>query len=83
MFKNHQHCVKYRNFTYVPGVEYLRKGTVSPEFWANCSKLCGNCALLQNSYTRKLGEITVFYAVRAYLKNLIVFICLFGHFSAL
>ena len=25
-------------------------------------KLCGNCAFLQNSHTRKLGEITVFYA---------------------
>ena len=25
-------------------------------------KLCGNCAFLQNFYTRKLGEITVFDA---------------------
>ena len=26
-------------------------------------KLCGNCAFSQNVYTRKLGEITVFYTV--------------------
>ena len=28
------------------------------------SKLCGNCAFLQNFHTRKLGENTVFYGVR-------------------
>ena len=27
-------------------------------------KLCGNCAFPQNFHTRKLGENTVFYAVR-------------------
>ena len=26
-------------------------------------KLCGNCSFLQNYHTKKLGEITVFYAV--------------------
>ena len=26
-------------------------------------KLCGNCAFLQNFRTRKLGEITIFFAV--------------------
>ena len=26
-------------------------------------KLCGNCAFLQNFHTRKLGEITIFFAV--------------------
>ena len=26
-------------------------------------KLCGNCAFPQNVHTRKVGEITVFYAV--------------------
>ena len=26
-------------------------------------KLCENCAVQQNFHTRKLGEITVFYAV--------------------
>ena len=29
-----------------------------------CPKLCGNCAFLQNFRTRKLGEITVFYAMK-------------------
>ena len=27
-------------------------------------KLCGNCAFPKNFHTRKLGEITVFYAVK-------------------
>ena len=31
--------------------------------WANRPKLCGNCVFLQKFLTRKLGEITVFYAV--------------------
>ena len=31
------------------------------------SKLCGNCAFPQNFHTRKLGEITIFYAVQAFL----------------
>ena len=29
-----------------------------------CPKLCRNCAFLQNFHTWKLGEITVFYAVK-------------------
>ena len=44
-------------------MEIFRKGIVSPEFWANLPKLCLNCAFLQNFYTKKLGEITVFWAV--------------------
>ena len=28
-----------------------------------CTKLCENCAFPQKFHTRKLGEITVFYAV--------------------
>ena len=31
-------------------------------------KLCGNCAFTQNFHTRKLGEITVFYAVNITLS---------------
>ena len=31
------------------------------EFWAILPKHWGNCAFSQNFYTRKLGEITVFY----------------------
>ena len=30
----------------------------------HCPKLCGNCTFPQNFRTRKLGEITVFYAVQ-------------------
>ena len=41
------HCEKYRNFTYFPGVEILRKGS---EFQ-------------QNFHTRNLGEIAVFVTV--------------------
>ena len=43
-------------------MEILWKDTVSAEFWAIHPKLCGNSAFPQNSHTRKLGEITVFYA---------------------
>ena len=32
-------------------------------------KLCGNCAFPQNFHTKKLGEITVFYAVCVELIN--------------
>ena len=44
-------------------MEIFWKGTVSAEFRANRLKLCGNCAFPQNVHTRKLGEITVFFAV--------------------
>ena len=39
------------------GVNYIK-------FRANRPKLCGNCAFPQSFHTRKLGEITAFYAVR-------------------
>ena len=42
-------------------MEILWKGTASVEFRAIRLKLGGNCAIPQNLYTRKLGEITVFY----------------------
>ena len=42
-------------------MEILGKATVSPELPAE--KLCGNCPLLQNFHTSKLGKFTVFYAV--------------------
>ena len=57
------HYVKYRNFTWFPSVEILRKGTISAYFQANRPKLYGNCAFPQNFHTKKLDEITVFYAV--------------------
>ena len=53
----------YRNFTEFPGVEILRKGTVSAEFWVILPKLCGNFAFPQNFHIRKIGEITAFYAI--------------------
>ena len=52
---------KYRNFTKFPGVEILWK--------ANFPKLCGNCFFPQNFGTRKLGEITVFFAVKLEKNN--------------
>ena len=39
------------------------KGTVSPLFRAIRPKLCRNFAFRQNFHSRKLGEITIFYAV--------------------
>ena len=56
------HCEKYRNFTWLPGVEILRKDTVSA-YRANRPKLCGNCAFPQNFRTRKSGEIMVYFPV--------------------
>ena len=56
-------CVKCRTFTGFLGVGILWKRTVSVEFWAIHSKLCGYCAFLQNFQTRKLGEILEFYTV--------------------
>ena len=47
-------------------MKILRKGAVSAEFRTNRPKLYGNCASPQNFYTRKLGETTVFYAVKLY-----------------
>ena len=37
---------------------------ISPNFLANCPKLCGNCTFPQNFHTRRLGEIKVFFAVK-------------------
>ena len=63
----YEHDVKYRNFTEVPGVEILWKGKVSAYFRAIRPKLCGNRAFPQNFHTRKLDEITVFYAAEVFL----------------
>ena len=49
-YRNKMHCVKHQNFTKFLSVEIL---------W----KLCRSCAFFQNFHTRKLGEISVFYAV--------------------
>ena len=46
-------------------MEIFRKGTVFTEFRAINPKLCENCAFPQNFHKRKLGEITVFYAVKS------------------
>ena len=54
---------KYCNSIYFPGVEILLKGTVSKSFWKICPKRCGNCAFSKSLYTRKLGEIKIFFAV--------------------
>ena len=61
--------MKYRNFTKFPGKEILWKGTVSAEFPAIRLKLCRDCVFLQNFYTSKLGEITVFNAVLIILND--------------
>ena len=41
------------------GLEILSKRAVSAEFRAIGPKLCKNCALSQNFYTRKLVEVLV------------------------
>ena len=57
------HCVKYRNFTKFFGAEILWKDTVSAKLRSNPTKFSGNYAFSQNFHTKKLGEITVIYAV--------------------
>ena len=59
------HWAKYRNFRKFSGVKFCGNAQF-PQSLAICPKLCRNCTFLQNFYTRKLGEITVFYAV--YIK---------------
>ena len=44
-------------------METLWKDTVSAYFRGIRTKLCGNCAFPRNFHTRKLGEITIFFAV--------------------
>ena len=44
-------------------MEILWKGTASAEFRAICPELYGNRVFPQNFQTRKLGEVSVFYAV--------------------
>ena len=48
-----------------------------PHSFGRCPKLYGNCAFPQNSHTRKLGKITVFYAVLGFAV-LIFWECLGG-----
>ena len=43
--------------------KFCRKAQFSAYFRAIRPKLCGNCAFPQSFHTRKLGEITVFFAV--------------------
>ena len=54
---------KYCNSIYFPSVDILWKGTVSKSFWKIFPKLCGNCAFSKSLYTRKLGEIKIFFTV--------------------
>ena len=43
--------------------EILWKRTLSTEFQVIRPKPCGNCLFSQNLYNRRLGDITVYYAV--------------------
>ena len=56
---------KRRNFTLFPCVAILCKGAIPAWFEANRTKLRGNCAFRENSHARKLGEITILFAVSA------------------
>ena len=46
-------------------VEFTAKGTVSVQFQENIPKLYLNCAFPQNLYTKKLGKITIFFALNS------------------
>ena len=45
-------------------MEIFWKGIGPAELRAICPKLCGNCTFLQNFHTRKIDEISEFYAVQ-------------------
>ena len=61
-------------------MEILWKSLVSKEFRANRLKLCGNCVFPQNFCSKKLDEITAFFAV-AVLKNFQIFFFEFIFFA--
>ena len=61
--KNCKHSQKYRNFTNFLVWKFCRKA----QFWHSFGKIAQNYAetfFPQNIRTRKLGEITVFFAVK-------------------
>ena len=47
---------------------YVDNTPTRGEHCAKYLKFCGNCVFPQNFYTRKLGEITIFYAVESINK---------------
>ena len=61
-------------------MEILWKSIVSKEFQENRLKSCGNCVFLQNFCSKKLGEITAFFAV-AVLKIFQIFFFEFIFFA--
>ena len=52
-------------------MEIFWKGIGHAELRAICPKLCGNCTFLQNFHTRKIDEISEFYAVQ-YLESIYI-----------
>ena len=44
-------------------VKILWKDTASAKFWVNLPKLYEKCVVPENFYTKKLGKISVFYAI--------------------
>ena len=60
----------YNDYTFIP--LHFCGNAGSAEFLANHLKLCRNCAFSQNFHTRKPGGITVFYAVYAYSRNIVL-----------
>ena len=63
------HCVKYRKIPNFLVWKFCGKAQFPHSFGRWCGNFVerhsGNCAFPQNFHTRKLGEITVFYAVVA------------------
>ena len=60
--------LKIPQFYLISWCEILWKDIVSAQFRANCPKLCGNCAFSQSYHTKRLGEITVLFAIKRSLK---------------
>ena len=63
MRQSRENCIKKPKFYLISWGENFVEAPVSVEFWMNHSKLCGNCEFPQNFHNRKLGAISVLYAV--------------------
>ena len=60
-YNSHLPIKLYRTSKFIAKDTLISPTKMLAEFRVIRPKLCGNCAFAQNSYTRKLVQITVFY----------------------
>ena len=68
------HRVKYRKFTYFLVWKFCRKAQFLHSFELFARNYAKTGAVLQNFYTKKFNESTVFYAVIEPFRNLLFII---------